>query len=119
MEREPCRCTSIPASNARNGSKFWFDPLARRHRFAPPAAAKSHDSSRLLRQSARRRAWACRWRAAEEDAAAGAAPAATDAAQHGDCMSSYQVLDPDEPYYFDPTVTVLVQDLESDDRRKR
>ena len=34
-------------------------------------------------------------------------------------MSSYQVLDPDEPYYFDPTVTVLVQDLESDDRRKR
>jgi MazG family protein len=34
-------------------------------------------------------------------------------------MSSYQVLDPDEPYYFDPTVTLLVRDLESDNRRKR
>src|SRR5262245_61450172 len=34
-------------------------------------------------------------------------------------MPSYQVLDPDEPYFFDPTVTVVVRDLASDDRRRR
>jgi MazG family protein len=34
-------------------------------------------------------------------------------------MSSFQVLDPDEPYFFDPTVPVIVRDLESDERRER
>jgi MazG family protein len=34
-------------------------------------------------------------------------------------MSSYQVLDPDEPYFFDPTVPVVVRDLDSAERRQR
>jgi MazG family protein len=34
-------------------------------------------------------------------------------------VSSYQVLDPDEPYFFDPTVPVIVHDLESEERRER
>jgi MazG family protein len=34
-------------------------------------------------------------------------------------LKSYQVLDPDEPYFFDPTVPVIIRDLESAERRQR
>ncbi|MFN0074761.1 MAG: nucleoside triphosphate pyrophosphohydrolase [Chloroflexota bacterium] len=34
-------------------------------------------------------------------------------------MSSLQVLDPDEPFFFDPTIPVIVNDLESAERRQR
>jgi tetrapyrrole methylase family protein/MazG family protein len=34
-------------------------------------------------------------------------------------MSSLQILDPDEPYFFDPTVAVEIRGLESEERRAR
>jgi tetrapyrrole methylase family protein / MazG family protein len=53
------------------------------------------------------------------DVAAADAPAATEAVRAASRMPSLQVLDPDEPYYFDPTVPVVVRDLASENRRQR
>jgi MazG family protein len=50
---------------------------------------------------------------------AAGAPAAIDVQRQPARMSSYQVLDPDEPFFFDPTVPVIVRNLESAERRAR